>query len=61
MKGVENALFQAIFVISFWQIQASSDGATRIYAQPKMVKNGQMAGCENQQEAWKWKFSKMVF
>ena len=39
-EGAEKCLFQALFVISFWQTQASSDGATRIYAQPKMVKNG---------------------
>ena len=40
-EGAEKCPFQALFVISFWQTQASSDGATRIYAQPKMVKNGQ--------------------
>ena len=39
--------FSALFVISFWQTQASSDGATRIYAQPKMVKNGKKFFCQN--------------
>ena len=39
-EGAEKCLFPAFLVISFWQTQASSDGATRIYAQPKMVKNG---------------------
>ena len=38
-RGTEKCLFLALFVISFGQTQASSGGAARIYAQPKMVKN----------------------
>ena len=30
-EGAEKCIFQTLFVISFWQIQASSDDATRIY------------------------------
>lgn len=40
VEGMKNAFFRHYFSFLFSQTQASSDGVTRIYAQPKMIKNG---------------------